>query len=282
MNEVLAELLKAFGLMVIGFIGGLGACYLKNRAKEQDFERRQRELQASEEADRKKRRLIGSGEVEKVGRANSLADLMIKLKEHDITPEQFHEQREKLIMGRGGRKRGTPNAKPVAVADQSIPELPPIRFQLIDAMSKDMPAYARAYTADAVMSLLNERGPNHGPVGYDSDQNKCEWLPDADVPGDHWSQTLLRNGRRIAEAAEEYFEKLWWARHQLGVSKESYDPEIKAEADATAARIAAKYNLGNINMNDTDYDTLTRWGEWTGKLSALRWVTGSDWDFVDT
>jgi hypothetical protein len=34
----------------------------------------------------------------------------------------------------------------------------------------------------------------------------------------------------------------------------------------------------HVRVHKDDFD----WGMWNGKLSALRWVLGSDWDFLDT
>jgi hypothetical protein len=43
------------------------------------------------------------------------------------------------------------------------------------------------------------------------------------------------------------------------------------------AQLEAKYGGENLGPY-TEFE----WGMINGKLSALRWVTGSEWDFLDT
>ena len=54
-------------------------------------------------------------------------------------------------------------------------------------------------------------------------------------------------------------------------------PEIQARAHAAVRAIEERYGTENIGPWD-DWG----WGFVNGKLSALRWVLGSEWDFLDT
>ena len=55
------------------------------------------------------------------------------------------------------------------------------------------------------------------------------------------------------------------------------DPEIWKMAKKNAEKIKEKY--GEQNMGPyTDFE----WGMLNGKLSALRWVLGDEWDMLDT
>jgi hypothetical protein len=47
-------------------------------------------------------------------------------------------------------------------------------------------------------------------------------------------------------------------------------------ARKAARRIEKKYGKRNLRWDDFE------WGMVNGKLSALRWVTGDNWDMLDT
>ena len=59
--------------------------------------------------------------------------------------------------------------------------------------------------------------------------------------------------------------------------KEKINPEIWKGALASAEKMVAKYGEENLSP----YNRLD-WGMLNGKLSALRWVMGEDWDMLDT
>ena len=87
----------------------------------------------------------------------------------------------------------------------------------------------------------------------------------------------------ILEAEQEYFDKVWYVRHLIRLEKESLGqadpapPAIQAGAHAAAQAIEERYGKDNVGL----WDDWT-WGFVNGKLSALRWVLGSEWDFLDT
>jgi hypothetical protein len=88
-----------------------------------------------------------------------------------------------------------------------------------------------------------------------------------------------RSMRQILRAEEEYFNKIWYGRHK-GTSEAEmrlWDPEIRRGAKASAGRVEKKYGKRNLIAHD-DFE----WGMFNGKLSALRWVLGDDWDMLDT
>jgi len=91
-----------------------------------------------------------------------------------------------------------------------------------------------------------------------------------------------RSGEDILDALEEMFDKVWYSRHmllqyQVEVEGRPIDPEIWKGALEAAARIRAKYEEDELGPW-TDFE----WGMLSGKLSALRWVLGDDWDMLDT
>jgi hypothetical protein len=86
-----------------------------------------------------------------------------------------------------------------------------------------------------------------------------------------------RSPEEIAAAEHMFFEKVWYERHQfLEQKKDVCEPNVHDMACQAAREIEAKYpgELGPY----TDFE----WGLINGKLSALRWVTGDEWDMLDT
>ena len=92
----------------------------------------------------------------------------------------------------------------------------------------------------------------------------------------------MRTVREIIAAEEEFFDKVWYNRHwnlrlEVEVGEESVAPDIWKTALEAAKRVEGKY--GNEELGPwNDFE----WGMINGKLSALRWVLGDDWDFLDT
>jgi hypothetical protein len=92
----------------------------------------------------------------------------------------------------------------------------------------------------------------------------------------------VRSQSEIIAAEQEFFDRVWYDRHQSLMSrveegKESIDPKILARAKEAAAQVQARYGDEALGPYD-DFE----WGMINGKLSALRWVLGEDWDFLDT
>ena len=100
----------------------------------------------------------------------------------------------------------------------------------------------------------------------------------------------------ILKAENELLEKIWYNRHQnwlyrieIGehkivnkIQKGKYNPketpiEIFKGAQKAAKKVEKKYGIENLGPWD-DFE----WGMMNGKLSALRWVIGDDWDNLDT
>lgn len=102
-----------------------------------------------------------------------------------------------------------------------------------------------------------------------------------DENGEDYEETP-RSLDEISAAEEEFFDKIWFDRHlslQYRVEKDQtiVTPEIWEGALASAQKVIEKYgeeNLGPYN----DFE----WGMINGKLSALRWVLGLEWDMLDT
>jgi len=114
-------------------------------------------------------------------------------------------------------------------------------------------------------------------------------------------QEWIEEPRRLTEivdAIDLLFHQVWYNRHQIArqkiergqtkiVEKETFPVKDHARrpiqrdvwemALKAAAKVEKKYGLENLGSWD-DFD----WGMINGKLSALRWVLGDDWDMLDT
>lgn len=130
-----------------------------------------------------------------------------------------------------------------------------------------------------------EVGPNGCPVGYLANGDKVEWVPDDLYPSKVYPLILRRNDHAIDAVRKECWEKVWWGRNVARLQQEALsrgsliDSETMAilQQNPSLMRIANKY--GQENLCWSDYE----WGLLCGRLSALRWVSGAEWqDSLDT
>jgi hypothetical protein len=99
-------------------------------------------------------------------------------------------------------------------------------------------------------------------------------------------QFLVNNSSRrdeeIIEAEQEYFDRVWYNRKEMieervAEGKTQIKPEILEGMRTGMREVEARYGADNLGPYD-DFE----WGMVNGKLSALRWVLGEDWDMLDT
>jgi hypothetical protein len=107
----------------------------------------------------------------------------------------------------------------------------------------------------------------------------------------------LRDKESLYDAENEFCDKVWYYRCHLAMREELKNGELKlvkkwkpeysgknfiAEKDwkrclKAGKRVEKKYGKKNLGPYD-DFD----WGMINGKLSAIRWMLGDDWDRLDT
>jgi len=101
----------------------------------------------------------------------------------------------------------------------------------------------------------------------------------------------------IQDAINKLLDQIWYNRHQVwneklqsGETKMINNDEERGKdpfglrihrrvwegAEASARRLEGKYGIDELGQWD-DFE----WGMLNGKLSALRWVLGDEWDMLD-
>ncbi|PYE38826.1 hypothetical protein DFI02_1355 [Rhizobium sp. PP-F2F-G20b] len=117
-----------------------------------------------------------------------------------------------------------------------------------------------------------------------------------------WEHSYQQNPRRLSELLEAehlLFRQVWYNRHwnlRSGVESgeiaiitndefrklEGYHPEVVVDNIWEGALAAAKRTEDEVGLDNLGPWDDFEWGMLNGKLSALRWVLGDDWDMLDT
>ena len=123
-------------------------------------------------------------------------------------------------------------------------------------------------------------GPNGFRIGYTDNGDKVEWIPDDEDPDKEWPMILRRSDNDILAMYDEFWDKVWWNRHMVWIEKiERGDVSITGDQQAIldkaklkAREIENRYGRDNLGWDDFE------WGLISGRLSALAWVMGAEWN----
>jgi hypothetical protein len=83
----------------------------------------------------------------------------------------------------------------------------------------------------------------------------------------------IRSLHQIRKAENEFYDKIWYGRSRID---SSMDKKLRQTILKAQRRIEKTYGKNNLYVDDFG------WGMFSGKLSALRWVLGDDWDMLDS
>lgn len=95
-------------------------------------------------------------------------------------------------------------------------------------------------------------------------------------------ESELRSDSEIIGALDVLWDQIWYNRHmdfryRIESGEDAVPPDVWKVALESAERVKKRRGEENLGPWD-DFE----WGMLNGKMSALRWVLGDEWDFLDT
>jgi PIN domain len=210
-----------------------------------------------------------------------------------LEPGSYENDR---VVQRGLNKKAPFHRSRNSVADAVLIEL------YISAIAKvDLAANPHAFVTTNSSDFSNEKGDKRlphqdleGAFAADGSSYALGFDGLAWVLQDHLGETLnefldesdfVEDPRKLADIQQwehELFDRIWYQRslNQIHSLERAQDldglTKLAEIAGPAMARVKAEY--GETLGPYSDFE----WGMLNGKLSALRWVLGAEWDFLDT
>jgi hypothetical protein len=88
----------------------------------------------------------------------------------------------------------------------------------------------------------------------------------------------------IVDAEGEFFDRVWYVRSVVhhDAENEDYPEEVRARILAARKEVEDRYDRDSLwKPIGPGHDAAWEYGYISGKLATLRWVLGSEWDFLD-
>src|ERR1039457_1268472 len=124
--------------------------------------------------------------------------------------------------------------------------------------------------------IYSEEGLKSALEGYFGD----EFIELADET--EFLQEEPRTFREIIDAEREFFDRVWYVRSLVHSGDDELAPDIRTVASAARARAEEEYGREVLwKPIGEGHDKVWEYGYISGKLATLRWVLGSEWDFLD-
>ncbi|MHA6685346.1 PIN domain-containing protein [Mesorhizobium sp. A556] len=181
---------------------------------------------------------------------------------------------------------------------------------LVSAGKEDDYAFVTHNTKDFSEENGDQRNPHADLVPLFESPKSNYWVSMVDLIKsideflleDHDSEfNFYSEPRRLSEIMEAenlFFRQVWYNRHwnlrisiqegthkvvvEKDYSRNPYRPDETVDTIWKAALAAAKKTEDEVGIENLGPWTDFEWGMVNGKLSALRWVMGDDWDMLDT
>lgn len=92
--------------------------------------------------------------------------------------------------------------------------------------------------------------------------------------------SVMRQEWEVFDAQEEYFERVWFGRNTKYILNDEGEVVLVPRHEVGSGMVELlleRYGQDSLTVH-SDFE----WGVWSGRLSALRWILGDEWDFLDT
>jgi len=143
------------------------------------------------------------------------------------------------------------------------------------------PDLAEIFSIPQSRYLYQVDGLHAGLLDYFGEEFAEEYEEVEFLIGEEEPRTLAE----IVDAMEEFFDRVWYVRSIVHADAENEEvPEgIRAGARTARQRVEDRYGRDSLwKPIGPGHDEAWEYGYISGKLATLRWVLGSEWDFLDT